>query len=58
MRLTLTAADARQQNIGTGIVAELDGGLAHVRHRHRSAFFQVLLGYRSILQQVTRAIRD
>ena len=38
-------SDAREQGVRTGVAAELDGGLAHVGHRH-SAFFHMLLGNR------------
>ena len=29
-------ADAREQQVRAGVVAQLDGGLAHLRHRHRA----------------------
>lgn len=57
MRLARTGRHARQQSVSTGVVAQFDGGFAHIGHRH-SAFFQVLLGDGRVFQQVIGAISD
>ena len=50
-------ADARQQSIGTSIVAELDGCLAHVGYGH-GTLLQVLPGNGRVLHQITGTIGD
>ena len=51
------AAGPRQQQVGAGIVAELDDGLAHVEYRH-GARGKILFGDRRIVENIRRAIGD